>query len=38
MSGQTDFEKWGMSRLGKNRSGRILDGRTWDEYPEAVAS
>lgn len=35
---QRDFEKWGMSRLGKNRSGRILDGRTWDEYPEAVAS
>ena len=24
-----------MNRVGKRRSGRILDGRTWDELPEA---
>lgn len=24
-----------MSRLGKKAAGRTLDGRTWDEYPEA---
>jgi len=23
-----------MYRVGKKRAGRILDGRTWDEYPE----
>ncbi|GAA2440187.1 DUF5131 family protein [Mycolicibacterium llatzerense] len=34
---QRDFEKWGMSRVGKKAAGRELDGRTWDEYP-AVAS
>lgn len=26
----------GMWRLGKKRAGRELDGRTWDQYPEAV--
>lgn len=26
-----------MSRLGKKRAGRELDGRTWDEYPVAMA-
>lgn len=25
----------GMCKMGKKRSGRLLDGRTWDEYPEA---
>jgi protein gp37 len=34
---QRDFEKWGMTRVGKKAAGRELDGRTWDEYP-AVAS
>ncbi len=23
-------------RIGKKRSGRMLDGRTWDEYPEVI--
>ena len=27
-----------MARLGKHRSGRELDGRTWDEFPEGVAA
>jgi protein gp37 len=26
----------GMARLGKKAAGRELDGRVWDEYPEAV--
>lgn len=26
----------GMRRVGKNRAGRDLDGRTWDEYPEVA--
>lgn len=25
---------WGFERTGKTRSGRVLDGRTWDEYPQ----
>lgn len=25
-----------MRRVGKHKAGRVLDGRTWDEYPEAV--
>jgi protein gp37 len=25
-------------RVGKKAAGRELDGRTWDEYPQAVAS
>ncbi len=24
-----------MERVGKKKAGRVLDGRTWDEYPEA---
>jgi len=35
---QRDFEKWSMSRVGKHRAGRILDGRTWDEYPGVVTA
>ena len=35
------FKQWGAwydgVRLGKKEAGRILDGRTWDEYPERVA-
>jgi protein gp37 len=27
-----------MARVGKKRAGRELDGRTWDEFPSAVAS
>jgi len=27
---------WLMARVGKKAAGRELDGRTWDEYPEAV--
>ncbi|MBE5453442.1 hypothetical protein E3G52_000306 [Mycobacteroides abscessus] len=27
-----------MRRVGKARAGRELDGRTWDEYPEAVTA
>jgi protein gp37 len=30
--------RWEMRRLGKKAAGRELDGRTWDEFPEAVAS
>jgi protein gp37 len=26
-----------MRRVGKRRAGRMLDGRTWDEYPASVA-
>ena len=25
-------------RVGKKTAGRTLDGRTWDEFPQAVAS
>jgi len=25
-----------MRRVGKHRAGRILDGRTWDEFPKAM--
>jgi hypothetical protein len=25
-----------MLRVGRHRAGRILDGRTWDEYPRAA--
>jgi protein gp37 len=28
----------GMERLGKKAAGRELDGRTWDEYPQAVTT
>ena len=24
-----------MYRVGKKKAGRVLDGRTWDQYPEA---
>lgn len=27
-----------VERMGKKRAGRELDGRTWDEYPQAVAA
>lgn len=27
-----------MRRVGKSRAGRELDGRTWDQYPQAVAT
>jgi protein gp37 len=27
-----------MQRVGKKRAGRELDGRTWDQYPEAVSA
>jgi protein gp37 len=30
--------RWEMRRVGKKAAGRELDGRTWDEFPEAVAS
>jgi protein gp37 len=30
------FKQWGGTHKGRN--GRLLDGRTWDEYPPAVAS
>lgn len=26
---------WWMARVGKRAAGRVLDGRTWDEYPTA---
>lgn len=26
-----------VSRIGKRRAGRLLDGRLWDEYPEQIA-
>jgi protein gp37 len=28
--------RW-MSRLGKKKAGRVLDGRTWDEYPASLS-
>jgi protein gp37 len=36
------FKQWGEwapngERQGKKRAGRVLDGRTWDEYPEVAA-
>nr|WP_240751236.1 DUF5131 family protein [Mycobacterium paragordonae] len=32
-----DGGSWlGMWRVGKHRAGRELDGRTWDQYPQAV--
>jgi protein gp37 len=27
-----------MTRVGKGKAGRILDGRTWDEFPQAVTA
>ena len=33
---QSGYGLWGaefMARVGKKKAGRILDGRTWDEYP-----
>ena len=30
------FKQWGGTN--KRRTGRLLDGRTWDQYPEPVAS
>lgn len=30
--------RWEMRRVGKGKAGRELDGRTWDEFPKAVAS
>jgi protein gp37 len=38
------FKQWGsfgpqdgqMRRLGKKTAGRLLDGRTWDDYPEVI--
>lgn len=27
---------WFMERIGKKAAGRLLDGRTWDEYPEGA--
>jgi protein gp37 len=32
-----DPRTWPMGRLGKKAAGRALDGRTWDEYPQAVS-
>jgi protein gp37 len=33
----TDDLLWSlMHRVGKNTAGRLLDGRTWDQYPAAV--
>jgi len=26
---------WGMARVGKKAAGRELDGRTWDDFPQA---
>jgi protein gp37 len=31
-----EFEGYSISRVGKKAAGRELDGRTWDEYPQAV--
>jgi protein gp37 len=36
------FKQWGAhdvdgKRVGKGRAGRVLDGRTWDEYPAAAS-
>ena len=35
-AGHPDWATW-IKRIGKKSAGRELDGRTWDEYPEAVA-
>jgi protein gp37 len=33
----TEGGHWqGVWRVGKHKAGRLLDGRTWDQYPEAV--
>lgn len=29
------YHQWMMQRVGKHAAGRILDGRTWDEFPVA---
>jgi protein gp37 len=36
------FKQWGEHdengvRTGKKKAGRILDGRTWEEYPEVMS-
>lgn len=28
--------EWGMDRVGKKHAGRVLDGRTWDQYPSLI--
>jgi protein gp37 len=30
--------RWEMRRVGKGKAGRELDGRTWEEFPKAVAA
>lgn len=35
---QVGTEFWPVWRYGKKRAGRELDGRTWDEYPQAVTA
>lgn len=35
--GRTDTEPFGMIRVGKKAAGRLLDGRTWDEFPTVPA-
>ena len=32
------FKQWGGAHPHKGRQGRLLDGRTWDEYPVAPTS
>jgi protein gp37 len=32
--GETNHTRY--TRIGKKRAGRVLDGRTWDEYPATV--
>lgn len=32
------LEPYAMIRVGKKRAGRLLDGRTWGEWPEAPHS
>jgi len=34
--GHVDHSEVAMVRVGKKAAGRILDGRTWDEFPEVV--
>lgn len=34
--GAIGYQKARFRRVGKNRAGRELDGRTWDEYPKEV--
>lgn len=34
--GAIGYQKAWFRRVGKNRAGRELDGRTWDEYPKEV--